>query len=84
MEKKGKGLLALVGLAAGAYAFWKYSNLTPDEKKELKNKVSDAGKKVKETVGELESNISDKYDSLKSKAKQGYKDVAEEYKDASY
>lgn len=75
MNNKGKGLLALVGLAAGAFAFWKYKNLTPEEKRQLKSKVNDTGRKIKETVGDVESSISDKYDSLKNKAKQEYKDI---------
>ncbi len=75
MNKKGKGLLALIGIAAGAFAFWKYKNMTPQEKENIKNKVSDTGRKIKETVGDVEASISDKYDSLKNKAKQEYKDV---------
>ena len=75
MNNKGKGLLALAGLAAGAFAFWKYKNLTPEEKRQLKSKVNDTGRKIKETVGDVESSISDKYDSLKNKAKQEYKDI---------
>lgn len=75
MNNKGKGLLALAGLAAGAFAFWKYKNMTPEEKNRIKSKVSDTGRKIKETVGDVESTISEKYDSLKNKAKQDYKDV---------
>ena len=75
MNKKGKGLLALVGIAAGAFAFWKYKNMSAEEKQQLKTKVSDTGRKIKETVGDVEASISDKYDSLKNKAKQEYKDV---------
>ena len=75
MNNKGKGLLALVGLAAGAFAFWKYKNMTPEEKRQLKTKVSDTGRKIKETVGDVEASISEKYDSLKNKAKQEYKNT---------
>lgn len=75
MNNKGKGLLALAGLAAGAFAFWKYKNMTPEEKNRIKSKVSDTGRKIKETVGDVESTISEKYESLKNKAKQDYKDV---------
>ncbi len=73
--RKGTGLLALLGVAAGAFAFWKYKNMTPAEKEKLKSKVNDTGRKIKETVGEVESTISDKYDQLKNKGKQEYKDV---------
>jgi len=75
MNNKGKGLLALAGLAAGAFAFWKYKNMTPEEKRQLKSKVSDTGRKIKETVGDVEASISEKYDSLKNKAKQEYKNT---------
>ncbi|QAA80999.1 YtxH domain-containing protein [Aequorivita sp. H23M31] len=75
MSTKRTGLLALIGIAAGAFAFWKYKNMTPEEKEKIKSKVSDTGRRIKETVGDVESTISDKYDSLKNKAKQEYKDV---------
>jgi len=75
MNTKGKGLLALVGLAAGAFAFWKYKNMTPEEKQNIKSKINETGRKIKETVGDVESSLSDKYDTLKNKAKQEYKDV---------
>lgn len=72
---KGKGLLALVGLAAGAFAFWKYNQMSPEEKKELKNKVKDTGRRIKKSVGDVESTISEKYDTLKNKTKQEFDDV---------
>lgn len=75
MNNKGKGLLALVGLAAGAFAFWKYKNLSPEEKQQLKSKVNDTGRKIKDTVSDVEASISEKYDTLKNKAKQEYKDT---------
>ncbi len=76
MNKKRTGLLALLGVAAGAFAFWKYKNMTPEEKKELKTKVSNTGQKIKKTVGEVESTISEKYDQLKNKTKREYDDIA--------
>ena len=75
MNNKGKGLLALVGIAAGAFAFWKYKNMSPEEKQQLKSKVKDTGRKLKNKVDDVEASISDKYDSLKNKAKQEYKDA---------
>lgn len=74
---KGKGLLALVGLAAGAFAFWKYKNMTPEEKQQLKSKVSETGRKLKDKASDLESTVTDKYDQIKNKAKQEFKDVAQ-------
>ncbi len=76
MNNKGKGLLALVGLAAGAFAFWKYKNMSPEEKEQIKSKVNDTGRKIKETVGDVEASISEKYDSLKTKAKKEYEYMA--------
>ncbi len=76
MNNKGKGLLALVGLAAGAFAFWKYKNMSPEEKEQIKSKVNDTGRKIKETVGDVEASISEKYDSLKTKAKKEYENMA--------
>ncbi len=55
---KGK-LLALLGLAGGAFAYWKYQNLSPEEKEKLKakarkikNDVKDAAVDIKDTIGE--------------------------------
>jgi uncharacterized protein YjbJ (UPF0337 family) len=76
MNNKGKGLLALVGLAAGAFAFWKYKNMSPEEKEQIRSKVNDTGRKIKETVGEVEASISEKYDTLKTKAKTEYDNIA--------
>ena len=76
MNKKGKGLLALLGIAAGAFAFWKYKNMSTEEKDQLKAKVNDTGRKIKNKVDDVESAISDKYEQLKNKGKQEYNDVS--------
>ncbi|MGB3342460.1 MAG: YtxH domain-containing protein [Aequorivita sp.] len=78
MNRKGKGLgvLALIGVAAGAFAFWKYKNMSAEEKAQLKSKVSNTGRKIKEKVDDVETAISDKYEQLKNKGKQEYKDVS--------
>ncbi len=68
MNNKGKGILALLGVAAGAFAFWKYKNMTPQEKQNLKDKANETGRKIKEKAGEVENTISDKYDKLKNSA----------------
>ena len=44
--KKGSGLIAL-GLAA--FAYWKYK-MTPEQKANVKNKISDAGKNLWDKV----------------------------------
>lgn len=73
---KRTGLLALLGAAAGAFAFYKYKNMSDEEKQNLKDKVTDTGRKLKEKVGDVENTISNKYDQLKNKAKEEYKDMA--------
>lgn len=73
--KNKSGLLALIGLGAGAFAWWKYRNMTPEQKAELKGKVNDAGNKIKGRVNQAESAISDKYEELKNSAKREYDDM---------
>lgn len=46
MKNKTSGLIAL-GLAA--FAYWKYK-MTPEQKQNLKNKVTDAGKNLWDKV----------------------------------
>lgn len=75
MNNKGKGILAILGAAAGAFAFWKYKNMTQEEKQNLKNKVSDTGRKIKETAHDVEDTIQDKYNQLKKSAKNEVDDV---------
>lgn len=69
MNNKGKGLLALLGVAAGAFVFWKYKNMSPEEKQRLKDKANETGRKIKEKAGEVEDTISEKYEQLKNAAK---------------
>ncbi len=69
MNNKGKGLLALLGVAAGAFAFWKYKNMTPEEKQRLKDKANETGRKIKEKAGVVEDTISEKYEQIKNAAK---------------
>ncbi|GEQ86377.1 hypothetical protein ULMS_18850 [Patiriisocius marinistellae] len=69
MEKNKKGLLALVGLGAGVFAWWKYKNMSQDEKNALKAKVNKTGDKIKDTVADVEGTISQKYEELKQAAK---------------
>ncbi len=75
MNKKGKGLLALLGIAAGAFAFWKYKNMTPEEKQRLKDKATETGRKIKEKAGEVEDTITEKYEQLKNSAKREVNDI---------
>lgn len=75
MNNKRTGLLALLGAAAGAFAFYKYKTMSDQEKQDLKDKVSDTGRKLKEKVGEVENTLSSKYDELKKKGKEEYNDI---------
>ncbi|HBR55032.1 MAG TPA: YtxH domain-containing protein [Flavobacteriaceae bacterium] len=63
------GLIALIGAGiAGGLAYWKYKTMSPEQKAELKSRVNNAGDKIKETAGDIEKSISDKYAELKRKA----------------
>ncbi|HPE83147.1 MAG TPA: YtxH domain-containing protein [Aequorivita sp.] len=75
MNNKGKGLLALLGIAAGAFAFWKYKNMSPEEKQRLKDKANETGRKIKEKAGEVEDTISEKYEQFKNAAKKEINDI---------
>ncbi len=65
-KQQGKGLLALLGIGAGVYAWWKYKNLPQDKKDELHAKVNEVGQKVKDTYNDVESTVKSKYDEVKS------------------
>jgi uncharacterized protein HemX len=68
-RNNGKGLLALLGLGAGVFAWWKYKNMTPEEKATLKGKIDETGEKIKETYAEVEGTISEKYEQVKNTIK---------------
>lgn len=70
MSKKTGGLLALLGLAGGAFAFWKYRNMSVEEKAALKSKVKDVGEKIKETAVDVEKSVTETFSDLKQKAKE--------------
>ncbi len=67
--KNGKGILALLGLAAGAFAFWQYKKMPPEKKAELKDKISNAGRQLKDKINEGEASLTEKYEQLKDNAK---------------
>ncbi len=73
--KNKKGLLALLGIGAGAWAFWKYKTMSPEKKEELKSAINDAGDKLKKTVNELESTVAENYDRTKNSAKKKVKEM---------
>ncbi len=70
-----KGLLALLGISAGAWAFWKYKTMSPEKKEELKSSVNEVGDKLKKTVNDIESTVADNYDRTKNSAKKKVKQM---------
>jgi hypothetical protein len=70
MSKKATGLLALLGLAGGAFAYWKYRNMSDEEKAALKSKVKNVGTKIKDTAKDVEKSVSESFSSIKQKAKE--------------
>lgn len=53
------GILAFLGAAAGAFAWWKYNNLSATDKRKLKNKITDVGDKVVDSVKDFQKSASD-------------------------
>ena len=80
-QSKGKGLLALLGIGAGVYAWWKYRNMTPEKKEELHAKVNEVGKKVKDTYADVESTVKSKYDELKTGAQNQVHEMKNDFND---
>lgn len=70
MNKKTGGLLALLGLAGGAFAYWKYRNMSEEEKAALKSQVKNVGKEIKKTAAEVEQSVSETFADLEHKAKE--------------
>lgn len=69
-KQQGKGLLALLGLGAGVFAWWKYKNLSPEKKEELHSKANEVGQKVKDKYAAVESSVKTKLDELKHTAQE--------------
>lgn len=80
-KQQGKGLLALLGIGAGVFAWWKYKNLSPEKKEELHAKANEVGQKVKDTYNDVESTVKSKYDELKSGAQKGVSDIKTDVND---
>ncbi|MEO8934463.1 MAG: YtxH domain-containing protein [Xanthomarina sp.] len=83
-KQQGNGLLALLGIGAGVYAWWKYKNMSPEKKEELHNKVNEVGQKVKDTYNDVESTVKNKFDELKDGAQKGLNDLQNEVKETKY
>jgi uncharacterized protein HemX len=52
-NSKKAGLAALLGIGAGVFAWWKYKNLSPEEKANVKAKIDNTGAKIKETYNDV-------------------------------
>ncbi len=74
-KQQGSGLLALLGIAAGAYAWYRYKNMSPESKQQLHGKVNAAGQQFKDTISNVESTITDRYDQIKNGNKKEFEDV---------
>ena len=80
-KQQGKGLLALLGIGAGVYAWWKYKNLSPEKKEELHAKANEVGQKVKDTYNDVESTVKNKFDDLKNGAQKEIHNLKNEVND---
>ena len=74
----GKGkILALLGLAGGAFAYWKYKNLSPEEKEKLKEKARKVGKEVKDAAVDIKDTIGEEIDKFSKNAKESFNNATE-------
>ena len=65
MNTNTKGILGLIAVAAGAFGLWKYKNMTPEQKANLKEKAQKAGDTLKDTYNEVEDQVSEKLTQLR-------------------
>jgi uncharacterized protein YjbJ (UPF0337 family) len=74
----GKGkLFALLGLAGGAFAYWKYKNLSPEEKERLKEKARKVGDEVKEAAVDIKDTLSEEFDKFSGNVKDSFNNATE-------
>ena len=73
-QKKGIAA-AILGLGAGAFAWWQYKRMSPEQRQRLKSKVNEAGDSIKDSARNVESSISEKYDQLKNTTKEKVEDI---------
>lgn len=74
----GKGkILALLGLAGGAFAYWKYKNLSPEEKERLKEKAKKVGDEVKEAAVDIKDTLSEEFDKFSGNVKDSFNNATE-------
>lgn len=63
---------AVLGLAGGLFAWYKYKNSTPEEKENIKRKLNEAGTKLKETYLDAESRLKDTYTEVEDTVADNY------------
>jgi len=67
-RKQNTGIAAAVlGLAGGLFAWWKYKNSSDEEKARIKGKINDLGEKLKETYTDAEIKVKEAYDEVEHK-----------------
>lgn len=74
-KQQGQGILTIVGIAAAAFAWYKYKTMSPEKKQELQGKVNAIGQQFKDTLHNVETTVSDKYGQLKNGAKREIEDI---------
>lgn len=81
-NKRTAGIIAGLGVAAaGAFAFWKYKTMTPEEKEQLKDKMNETGKKIKGKVDEMGDAVTKTGEKLKEKAEEAGKTISKKVED---
>lgn len=69
------GILAFLGAAAGAFAWWKYNNLSASDKQKLKNKITDVGDKVVDGVKDFQKSASKTISRTSNEIEASYQDL---------
>ena len=67
-RKQNTGIAAAVlGLAGGLFAWWKYNTASQEEKDKIKGKINDLGSKLKDTYNDAEIKVKEAYDEVEHK-----------------
>lgn len=76
--KKTNGLLALLGL--GAYAYYKYTKMSPEEKGKVKGKIDNVKKNIEGYAEDFKSSVNKKLESAKHSANDLMNEAEDMYK----
>ena len=74
-QNKGAGLIALGSIALGALAVFGYKRLPKEKKDAIKEKLNEAGQKVKNTYSELEAKVKNQSETIEQNAQEEFKTV---------